>query len=198
MLPNSNLQAVSLSDRYAAVTTIEQAFLLDEPPLAKTHGNVAKSVEVHLAALSRFLGLKNTLTDEHIKFIAEKIVSSPDYKWLKPADLKIFIDRIKMGRYGDFFGNLNTITFFQSLDKYMAERGGEIERIRIEEAKRHREDLKAAVKLHYFINEEGRIEYTPEHKARMEEEAMRKAAIEAENKRKVEVAKNFINRINPE
>lgn len=154
-------------------------------------GNVRASLKVHLSALSRFLNLKASLHDEHIAFIVEKMMSDENYRWLNAADLKVFFDRIKMGRYGDFYGNLNTISFFQSLDKYMTERGGEIEQIRIEEAKRHREDLKAAVKLHYFINEEGRIEYTPEHKARMEEEAKRKAAIEAENKRKVAVAKNF-------
>lgn len=139
---------------------------------------------MHLSALSKFLGLRDTLTNEHIEFIAEKMVSSPDYKWLKPADLKIFIDRIKMGKYGDFFGNMNTISFFQSLDKYMIERGGEIERIRIEEAKRHKEDLKAAVKLNYFINKEGKIEYTDEKKAQMAEEKARKEKLIAETQRK--------------
>lgn len=143
---------------------------------------------MHLSALSKFLGLRDTLTNEHIEFIAEKMVSSPDYKWLKPADLKIFIDRIKMGKYGDFFGNMNTISFFQSLDKYMIERGGEIERIRIEEAKRHKEDLKAAVKLNYFINKDGKIEYTEAKKAQIEEEERRKAEIVAETKRKQNVA----------
>lgn len=143
---------------------------------------------MHLSALSKFLGLRDTLTNEHIEFIAEKMVSSPDYKWLKPADLKIFIDRIKMGKYGDFFGNMNTISFFQSLDKYMIERGGEIERIRIEEAKRHKEDLKAAVKLNYFINEDGKIEYTEAKKAQIAEEERRKAEIAAETKRKQSVA----------
>lgn len=184
--PGKNFKqtAVSLSERYAAVTTIEQAFLLDEPPLAKTQGDVKRSLIMHLSALSKFLGLRDTLTNEHIEFIAEKMVSSPDYKWLKPADLKIFIDRIKMGKYGDFFGNMNTISFFQSLDKYMIERGGEIERIRIEEAKRHKEDLKAAVKLNYFINKEGKIEYTDEKKAQMAEEKARKEKLIAETQRK--------------
>ena len=188
--PGKNFKqtAVSLSERYAAVTTIEQAFLLDEPPLAKTQGDVKRSLIMHLSALSKFLGLRDTLTNEHIEFIAEKMVSSPDYKWLKPADLKIFIDRIKMGKYGDFFGNMNTISFFQSLDKYMIERGGEIERIRIEEAKRHKEDLKAAVKLNYFINEDGKIEYTEAKKAQIAEEERRKAEIAAETKRKQSVA----------
>lgn len=139
---------------------------------------------MHLSALSKFLGLRDTLTNEHIEFIAEKMVSSPDYKWLKPADLKIFIDRIKMGKYGDFFGNMNTISFFQSLDKYMIERGGEIERIRIEEAKRLKADMKQSTVLNYFINKEGRIEYTDAKKAQISDDKARKEKLSAETQRK--------------
>lgn len=146
---------------------------------------------MHISALSRFLGLKNTLTDEHIDFIADKIVSDQYYKWLKPADLKIFFDRIKMGHYGDFYGNLNSISFFQSLDKYMIERNSEIERLRVKEAKNHREDMRQATVLNYFINENGQIEYTDAKKAQIEAEKKRKEEIEAETKRKQQVAKNY-------
>lgn len=137
-LQNGSQQtAVSLSERYKEVTTIAQAFNLKEAPLAKIEGDVKGSIMMHLSALSRFLGLKATLTMEHIEFIADKILSDEYYKWLKPADLKIFFDRIKTGKYGDFYGNLNSISFFQSLDRYMIERNGEIERLRVEERERY-------------------------------------------------------------
>ena len=137
MQQRSQQRAVSLSERYAAITTIAQAFQLQEAPLARAQGNVRKSIILHLGALARFLNLRTTLTEEHIEFIADRILADDYYKWLKPADLKIFFDRIKMGRYGDFYGNLNSISFFQSLDRYMIERNGEIERLRVEERERY-------------------------------------------------------------
>lgn len=181
---NSRQTAVSLSERYRDVTTIAQAFQLQEAPLAKTQGDVKRSLIMHLSALSRFLGLKNTLTDEHVDFIADKMLSDQYYKWLKPADLKIFFDRIKMGHYGDFYGNLNSISFFQSLDKYMIERNGEIEKLRMQEARKQREEIKQTKVLNYFINKEGKIEYTDAKKAQIAEEERRKTEIDAETKRK--------------
>lgn len=184
---NSRQTAVSLSERYRDVTTIAQAFQLQEAPLAKTQGDVKRSLIMHLSALSRFLGLKNTLTDEHVDFIADKMLSDQYYKWLKPADLKIFFDRIKMGHYGDFYGNLNSISFFQSLDKYMIERNGEIEKLRMQEARNRMEEMKQTKVLNYFINKEGKIEYTDAKKAQMAAEKVRKDKIDAETQRKHDV-----------
>lgn len=189
----SQKTVVSLSERYKEVTTIAQAFNLPEAPLAKTQGNVKDSIMIHLSVLARFLGLKNTLTLEHIEFIADKILSDQYYKWLKPADLKIFFDRIKMGRYGDFYGNLNSISFFQSLDKYMIERNQEIERVRVQEQKERAEDLKQAGNLSYFINTSGKIEFTSAKLAAMERERQRKEEIAAETRRKQSIAQHFDN-----
>lgn len=193
-LQNGSQQtAVSLSERYKEVTTIAQAFNLKEAPLAKIEGDVKGSIMMHLSALSRFLGLKATLTMEHIEFIADKILADDYYKWLKPADLKIFFDRIKMGRYGDFYGNLNSISFFQALDKYMIERNQEIERVRVQEQKQHAEDLKQAAALPYFINKEGKIEYTPAKLEAMEKERKEKEERAAETRRKQSLAQHFNN-----
>ena len=181
---------VSLSERYKEVKTIQQAFVLPEKALAKTEGDVRGSIILHLSALARFLNLKATLTDEHIEFIADKILSDEYYKWLKPADLKIFFDRIKMGKYGDFYGNLNSISFFQSLDKYMIERNGEIERLREQEAKQKRDELKD-IRMPYFVNKEGRLEWTAAEKQRQADEQRRKEEIEAESRRKREVAAQY-------
>ena len=189
----SKQTAVSLSERYKEVTTIAQAFQLQEKPLAKAEGNVRGSIILHLGALARFLNLKATLTDEHIEFIADKILADQYYKWLKPADLKLFFDRIKMGRYGDFYGNLNSISFFQSLDKYMIERNGEIERVRVQEQKQQAEDLKQARSLSYFINTSGKIEYTSAKLAAMDRERQRKEEIAAETRRKQSISQHFNN-----
>ena len=191
--PKSPQTAVSLSERYKEVKTIAQAFQLQEKPLAKAEGNVRGSIILHLGALARFLNLKATLTDEHIEFIADKILSDTYYKWLKPADLKIFFDRIKMGKYGDFYGNLNSISFFQSLDKYMIERNSEIERVRVEEQKQHAEELKQNTTLSYFINKDGKIEYTQAKLDAMERERQRKDEIARETRRKQSIAQHFEN-----
>ncbi len=193
-LQNGSQQtAVSLSERYKEVTTIAQAFNLKEAPLAKIEGDVKGSIMMHLSALSRFLGLKATLTMEHIEFIADKIHADDYYKWLKPADLKILFDRIKMGKYGDFYGNLNSISFFQSLDKYMIERNSEIERVRVQEQKEKAEDLKQAATLSYFINKDGKIEYTQAKLEAMERERQRKEEIARETRRKQSISQHFNN-----
>lgn len=189
----SKQTAVSLSERYKEVKTIAQAFQLQEKPLAKAEGNVRGSIILHLGALARFLNLKATLTDEHIEFIADKILADDYYKWLKPADLKIFFDRIKMGKYGDFYGNLNSISFFQSLDKYMIERNSEIERVRVQEQKEHAEDLKQAGSLSYFINKDGKIEYTPAKLEAMDRERKKQEEIAAETRRKQSISQHFNN-----
>ena len=187
--------AVSLSRRYADVKTIAQAFALQEAPLAKTNGDVRGSIILHLSALSRFLNLRTALTDEHMEFIAEKVMSDENYKWLKPADLKIFFDRIKMGRYGDFYGNLNSISFFQSLDKYMIERNQEIERMRVQEQKEQAENFRQSTVLPYFINAEGRIEYTAAKKASLERERKCEEELQAETGRKRAVAEKMMSEI---
>lgn len=163
--------------------TIAQAFTLQEAPLAQIEGNVRDAIILHLSALSRFLNMRSSLTDEHIEFIADTMLSDENYKWLKPADLKIFFDRLKSGFYGDFYGNLNSISFFNSLNKYMIERNGEIERLRMKEAQEHRRDP-ADTKLPYYIDENGNLHWTDSELERQEEEQQRKEEIEAETRRK--------------
>lgn len=191
--PRQKQTAVSLSERYKDVTTIAQAFTLQEAPLAEIKGDVKTSVKIHLSALSRFLNLRATLTEEHIDFIADKLLSDQYYKWLKPADLKIFFERIKMGHYGDFYGNLNSISFFQSLEKYMNERSNVIEQIRINEAKQQRENMRQSPALNYFINKDGRIEYTEEYKARLAAEEKKKSGLASETHRMQTVAVSLNN-----
>lgn len=189
----SHKAAVSLSERYRDITTIAQAFTLDEPALAKTQGNVRDSIIMHLSALARFLNLRNSLTDEHIEFIADRILKDEYYRWLKPADLKLFFDRIKMGKYGDFYGNLNSMSFFQALDRYMIERNQEIERVRVQEQKQHASDIKQAVTLSYMVGKDGRITFNEAKIKELERKQAKREAIEAETRRKQEVARNFFN-----
>lgn len=187
--------AVSLSKRYQSVTTIAQAFSFKEKPLARLQGDVSGSVKIHLSALARFLNLRQTLSDDHIDFIADTIVTDENYRWLKPADLKIFFDRIKMGRYGDFYGNLNSISFFQCLDKYMLERNAEIERLRVEEKNGHiagiapdDKDKAKQTTLSYYVDKKGNIQRTKQWLDAEKKRMAEAEAIAKETERKQNVA----------
>lgn len=91
---------------------------------------------LHLVALSRYLNLKNGLTDEQIDFVVEKLLT--EYKWLNMADFALVIDRIKSNYYGSFYENFSGQKFLEIMQQYDYERTCEIERIRDEENQAHR------------------------------------------------------------
>lgn len=183
-----------LVERYKAVPTIADAFRLGEPAIATLTNQ--EGMERTQAALclqfSRFaadLHVKDTLTEGDIDFIVEQLTTEPDYKWLKLADIAILMKRIRMNKYGKLYQSMNTGTFFECLDKYCIERNHEIENIRAQEAQDYRKEVRGEIKLPYFINEAGQIEWTEEEKKRQAEEQRRKDELEAETKRKREVAR---------
>ena len=187
-------------ERYKAVTTIAEAFNLAEPAiatLAKERGleKVQKAFRLQFARFAADLHIKDTLNESDIDFIVEALTTDENYKWLKAADIAILFKRIRMNKYGKLYQAMNTGTFFECLDKYCIERNGEIERIRVEEAKGHRSDMKDAEKivLPYLINKAGNIEYTPAKLAEMERERQRKDEIARETRRKQSVAQHFDN-----
>lgn len=185
---------VPIVERYKDVGTIAQAFVLPEPAIAtmaKKRG-LDKVKAAFVLQFSRFaadLHVKDTLTEGDIDFIVDVLTTDENYKWLKVADIAILFKRIRMNKYGKLYQSMNTGTFFECLDKYCIERNGEIERLRAEEAAQLRDDMRSAIKLSYFINKEGRVEFTEEAKAAAEEKRIRQEQIEAETRRKVEVAK---------
>lgn len=191
---------VPIVERYKAVTTIAEAFNLAEPAiatLAKERGleKVQKAFRLQFARFAADLHIKDTLNESDIDFIVEALTTDENYKWLKTADIAILFKRIRMNKYGKLYQAMNTGTFFECLDKYCIERNGEIEKLRIQEAKEHRSDMKDAEKivLSYFINKAGNIEYTPAKLAEMERERERKDEIARETRRKQSVAQHFDN-----
>lgn len=191
---------VPIVERYKAVTTIAEAFNLAEPAiatLAKERGleKVQKAFRLQFARFAADLHIKDTLNESDIDFIVEALTTDENYKWLKAADIAILFKRIRMNKYGKLYQAMNTGTFFECLDKYCIERNGEIEKLRIQEAKEHRCDMKDAEKivLSYFINKAGNIEYTPAKLAEMERERERKDEIARETRRKQSVAQHFDN-----
>ena len=187
---------VPIVERYKAVTTIAEAFNLAEPAiatLAKERGleKVQKAFRLQFARFAADLHIKDTLNESDIDFIVEALTTDDNYKWLKTADIAILFKRIRMNKYGKLYQAMNTGTFFECLDKYCAERNGEIENIRAQEAQEFRRDMRGEVKLPYFINAAGKIEWTDEEKQRLAEEQRRKDELEAETMRKREVVQQL-------
>lgn len=195
-MPSLQNSIVPLVERYKAVPTIADAFKLGEPAIATlaNQEGMEKIQAMLCLQFSKFaadLHVKDTLTEGDIDFIVEQLTTEPDYKWLKLADIAILMKRIRMNKYGKLYQSMNTGTFFECLDKYCAERNGEIENIRAQEAQEFRRDVRGEVKLPYFINAEGKIEWTDEEKKRRAEEQRRKDELEAETRRKREVAQQL-------
>ena len=187
-MPSLQNSIIPLVERYKAVPTIADAFKLGEPAIATlaNQEGMEKIQAMLCLQFSKFaadLHVKDTLTEGDIDFIVEQLTTEHDYKWLKLADIAILMKRIRMNKYGKLYQSMNTGTFFECLDKYCAERNGEIENIRAQEAQEFRRDVRGEVKLPYFINAEGKIEWT--------EEQRRKDELEAETMRKREVAQQL-------
>lgn len=156
---------VPIVERYKAVTTIAEAFNLAEPAiatLAKERGleKVQKAFRLQFARFAADLHIKDTLNESDIDFIVEALTTDENYKWLKTADIAILFKRIRMNKYGKLYQAMNAGTFFECLDKYCIERNGEIEKLRIQEAKEHRmggDAVGATMSLSYSIGEDGEI-----------------------------------------
>lgn len=156
---------VPIVERYKAVTTIAEAFNLAEPAiatLAKERGleKVQKTFRLQFARFAADLHIKDTLNESDIDFIVEALTTDENYKWLKTADIAILFKRIRMNKYGKLYQAMNAGTFFECLDKYCIERNGEIEKLRIQEAKEHRmggDAVGATMSLSYSIGEDGEI-----------------------------------------
>lgn len=64
------------------------------------------TIALNIAALDRFLHLKNPLSEEEIDFIAEQIVDEFGYA-LTLADLHLILKRAKAGQYGKLYERLS-------------------------------------------------------------------------------------------
>lgn len=148
--------------------------------LAKEQGElrVAAAFSLHLVALSRFLNLKNGLSESHIDYIVDKLLS--DYKWMNLADFAIVIDRIKSAYYGDFYENFNATKFLDIMRKYDLERTEAIIRVRQKEAE---EGPGISRQSRGYV--QGLLN---DMSAKAKEKRERRKAIEEERKREVDAA----------
>ena len=99
---------------FAAVKTTTDCLALQdagEPVLRAIvrEGNgkqLEATIALNIAALDRFLHLKNPLSEEEIDFIAEQIVDEFGYA-LTLADVHLILKRAKAGQYGKLYERLS-------------------------------------------------------------------------------------------
>lgn len=78
-------------------------------------------IKLNIAALDRFLHLKNPLGEDEIDFIAEQIVDEFGGA-LTFADLHVVLTNAKAGRYGKFYERLSAPDVLDWFRKYYDER----------------------------------------------------------------------------
>lgn len=109
--------------------------------LARRDETKTKAVlKIMFIRFSNFVNVKNPLTEEHIDFLADTIVSN--YKWLTIADLCFILKQAKMGKYGNLYERLSPMQVFHWIDEHFENRCNVAEQKSIAESKRYKEDRK--------------------------------------------------------
>lgn len=93
-------------------------------------------IRIMMISFDKFIGVKNPLTEEHIEFITNTILTN--YKWLTLADLCYVLKEAKMGKYGNLYERLSPMQFFGWLDNYFELRCATAEQISIREAEKYK------------------------------------------------------------
>lgn len=117
-------------------------------------------IATHLAAMSKFLGLKERLSSEHIDFVADELIENYG-QWMTVADINLVIKRIKCGYYGELYNDLNAQKVLGIFSKYDIERDDAVARHRSSEMKKSSvmadkswftvKDGKYVMKTDYFV-----------------------------------------------
>lgn len=121
--------------------------------------SVVALVALHIAALDKFLSLKNRLSNEALDFIAEEVVDSFGGA-LSFIDVDLVMRKAKRGEYGEFYERMSAPQIIGWFREYFDERLDAAEAHSIQEDKRrYSEGDGAAVlrNLGYKLDEEGRV-----------------------------------------
>ena len=90
-----------------------------------------------LGELSEFAGARDKLSAPQIRQLASLIVS--EYYWLKVTEIELFIRRLKLGRYGRFYGTVDPMVITEQLRVFLRERAELIDMYEQEQARAKRE-----------------------------------------------------------
>lgn len=105
----------------------ENSIRLSQFTGAYSKDNTYKIIELWLYDLSEFAGVKVKLTPEQLKQTAVLFYS--EAFMLNFTELGLFFNRVKKGRYGDFYGSVDPIRIMSFLAAFMIDRKESIESI---------------------------------------------------------------------
>lgn len=145
--------------------SISEAFKTDSPTLAQLQlhygAEIAEIVvELCIQRLNDYVGVSRKLSPGNGEYLARLIIA--EHGCLKPAELQLFFQRLKSGRYERFYGAVDPVAIMYSLESFMEERSNIIERERkaaqqAADAERNRRFAEAHRRYDSLV-EEGKID----------------------------------------
>ncbi len=131
-------------DRIGEVTAVSrQCFDRQHPSLGKIKRTCGKGVAeawlvTILADINEFCGVKTKLTTKQMADLAQMITT--EYSYLTAAEIMLFAQRMKGGRYGQFYGTIDPQVILIALrDRFLPERYNALTAIEEEEKAKERE-----------------------------------------------------------
>lgn len=174
----------SIGKTFAAVKTVSDCLALQKEgePALQTICRQGETLRVRLtalialniAALDRFLNLKNPLTEEQIDFVADQIVEEFGGA-LTMADVHVVLRNVKAGKYGKFYERLSAPTILDWFRQYYEARLDAAERYSLNEDARtyRRQGDDVLLSMGYKVGEDGRVQIDRERMAEKEEQRKR-------------------------
>lgn len=94
-------------------------------------------IEIQLAALAEYAGVREKMQPQALHFLAAAIVH--DYWWLKLSEFMHFIGLMMSGAYGHFYGSVDPMVIGEALRRYVAQRQQTMEALDRQDRQRERE-----------------------------------------------------------
>ena len=100
--------------------------------------NIAETwLAIQIRDISEYSGCRDKLGNEQIDRLAKVIMAS--FKFLKVTELMLFFLQFKSGKYGKFYGSVDSLAITESLQDFCCERKNVLNRYEEEEYKRKRD-----------------------------------------------------------
>ncbi len=95
-------------------------------------------IEIQIFDLTRYTGIKEKPSNEHIESCASVIVQ--EYGYLKITEIMLFFHLFKAGIFGRFYGSYDNLVLMDSLRQFIDYRNKELRRIEQEKSRLAREE----------------------------------------------------------
>lgn len=115
-----------------------QAPSLNRVQVAYSRKTAESWVEAQIFDLTRYTGIKEKPSNEHIESCASVIVQ--EYGYLKITEIMLFFHLFKAGIFGRFYGSYDNLVLMDSLRQFIDYRNKELRRIEQEKSRLAREE----------------------------------------------------------